>query len=55
MALLNITFIVADNATARKDIFLDLLVLRHRSIDSRILLEQKWVALDGMNCFKNVT
>lgn len=50
MALLNVTFLVADDDTACEDLLLGLPVLRHLGIDSRTLLEQKWSSLDGTDC-----
>lgn len=50
MALLNVTFLVADDETACEDLLLGLPVLRHLGIDSRTLLERQWSSLDGTDC-----
>lgn len=50
MALLTVTFLVANDDTACEDLHIALPVLRHLRIDSRTLLEQKWSALFGTDC-----
>lgn len=42
MALINLTFLVADDETACEDILIGLPVLRHLSIYSSTLVEEQW-------------
>lgn len=50
MSLLNVTFIVADNETAREYFLVGLPVLRHLLIVSRMFLEQNWSTFNGTYC-----
>ena len=50
LALVNVTFLVADDELASEDLLIGLPILRHLGIDSKTLLEQKRDLLDGIDC-----
>ena len=50
LALVNVTFLVADDELAAEDLLIGLPILQHLGIDSKSLLEQKRDLLDGVDC-----
>lgn len=50
MALLNVSFLVADDETACEDLLVGLPVLRHLGVDTRTLLERRWGELHNTDC-----
>ena len=50
LALANVTFLVADDALACEELLIGLPVLRHLQVDTRTLLENNRLSLDGADC-----
>jgi transposase InsO family protein len=50
LALLNVTFLVADDELSCEDLLIGLPVLQHLRVDTRTLLENQRAALDGADC-----
>lgn len=50
MALINITYLVADGDLAVQDLLIGLPVLKHLGVDTKLLLEVRRALLDGPYC-----
>lgn len=50
MDLLNIRFLVAEEDLTSEDLLMGLPVLRHFRIDSKTLLDNIHISIDGMDC-----